>query len=285
MADIPLRDRPFDAFLSHAHADKAVVDVLYRWLERAGLKVWYDAIHLGAGAKIATELGQAIARCRSVLVVMSQASVDSGWVEDEWNLASVERNNKATRDFRIIPIRIEDCQVPRILVATKWVDFVDRMDDITAWSDLLDAITSGGTDLDAVSPLDLYISRSWKSGREQPLGDQVLARLQAPNVRLIGDSPDWATFSPDRIRSIMRSCSGVVCIIPNRPRTIDDDKLKYFIREARTAARLGLPLLVIAETGADLPKDIPVQLFANGQGIVGQPDLESELIATLEDFS
>ena len=35
----PLRQRPWDTFLSHAHADKAVVDSLHAWLERAGLQI------------------------------------------------------------------------------------------------------------------------------------------------------------------------------------------------------------------------------------------------------
>lgn len=43
MRDIPLRERRFDAFRSHAHADKAVVDRVHAWLLRAGLEVWYDA--------------------------------------------------------------------------------------------------------------------------------------------------------------------------------------------------------------------------------------------------
>ena len=155
MADIPLRERPFDTFLSHAHADKAVVDRVHAWLERAGLKVWYDATHLGAGAKIASELGQAIAQCRSALVVMSRVSVDSGWVEDEWNLASVERNRKATRDFRVIPLRLEDCELPRFLESTKWVDLVGRLDEVAAWAEVLDAMAGDDTDLDAVRPLEV----------------------------------------------------------------------------------------------------------------------------------
>lgn len=284
MADIPLRERPFDTFLSHAHADKAVVDRVHAWLERAGLKVWYDATHLGAGAKIASELGQAIAQCRSALVVMSRASVESGWVEDEWNLASVERNRKATRDFRVIPLRLEDCELPRFLESTKWVDLVGRLDDVAAWAEVLDAMAGDDTDLDAVRPLDVYVSRSWQLGREQTLADQVLARLAAPDLRLIGDSPEWPSFSGDRIRSIMRSCGGVVCIIPNRPRSADNDRLKYFIREARTAGQLGLPLLVVAEDGADLPADLPVRLRAGADGVNAHPALAADLAEGVEEF-
>jgi hypothetical protein len=284
MTNTPLRDRPFDTFLSHAHADKAVVDLLHGWLDKAGLKVWYDATHLGAGVKISTELARVIAQCRSALVVMSRASVDSGWVEDEWNLATVERNNKATRNFRVIPIRIEECVVPGFLKATKWVDMVGRMDDLSAWAEVLDAIAGDGSDLDALRRLDVYVSRSWQSGREQVFADQVLERLNAPDLRLVGDSPEWPAFSGDRIRSIMRSCGGVVCVIPNRPRTADNDKLKYFIKEARTAAKLGLPLLILAETGAELPPDLDVRLRAGPNGVDAEPELAQDLADAVQEF-
>lgn len=284
MTDTPLRDRPFDTFLSHAHADKAVVDRLHDWLSKAGLKVWYDAVHLGAGAKISTELGRAMAQCRSALVVMSCVSVDSGWVEDEWNLATVECNAKATRQFRVIPIRIEDCEVPSFLKATKWVDMVGRMDKISAWAEVLDAIAGVVGNPDAYRPLDVYVSRSWQPGREQVLADQIQARLNAPDLRLIGDSPEWPNFSGDRIRSIMRSCAGVVCVIPNRPRSADNDKLKYFIREARTAVQLGLPLLILAECGAELPPDLDVRLRANGNAMDPHPELAQDLDDAVQDF-
>jgi hypothetical protein len=284
MTNVPLHERAFDGFLSHAHADKVVVDRVHGWLASAGLKLWYDALHLSAGAKIATELGQAIPQCRSAIIVMSRASVASGWVEDEWNLASVERNRSGMRKFRIIPLRIEDCEVPRFLEATKWVDMVDRLDDLGAWADLLDALVDEGVDMDVAALTDVYVSRSWQAGREQALADQVLRRLDKSGLRLIGDSPDWPSFSGDRIRSIMRSCAGVVCVIPNRPRTADKDKLKYFIHEARTAMHLGLPLLVVSEEGADLPPEVVPQLRSPADGPDGRPELSAALDEALQEF-
>ncbi|HQY07559.1 MAG: toll/interleukin-1 receptor domain-containing protein [Burkholderiales bacterium] len=279
----PLRQRPWDTFLSHAHADKAVVDSLHAWLERAGLQIWYDAVHLPAGSKIASELGRAIAQCRSALIVLSQASVASGWVEDEWNLACTERNRADARDFRVIPVRIEDCELPDFLQSTKWVDLAgERRGELSAWAELLEALSGEAGELDvAEPPLDLYVSLSWKVGHEQALARRVLQQLERPGLRLIGDSPDWPSFSGDRVRAIMRSCAGVLSIIPNRPRSPDDDRLKHFIREARTAQQLRLPLLVVAEQGADLPSDLPVGCRADGNE--GQP-LPADLEELAQDF-
>lgn len=279
----PLRQRPFDTFLSHAHADKNAVDRLHAWLEQAGLQVWYDAVHLPAGARIATELGRAIPQCRSALILMSPASVASGWVEDEWNLACTERNRADAREFRVIPVRIEDCEVPDFLQSTKWVDLAgERRSDAAALTELLEALSGETGELDTADPpLDLYVSLSWKVGREQALARRVLRCLERPGLRLIGDSPDWPSFSGDRVRSIMRSCAGVLSIIPNRPRTADDDRLKHFIREVRTAQQLRLPLLLVAEQGADLPADLPVSCRADGGE--GQP-VPAELEDLAQDF-
>lgn len=286
MAHLPLRERAFDTFLSHAHADKALVDRIHGWLLHAGIQVWYDATHLAPGEPIASALGEAIGQCRSVIVVLSKASVASGWVKDEWNQAAVERNRHggdAARGFRIIPLRLEDCAVPPFLEATKWVDLAGRLDELNAWAELLDALADGSAETDARRPFDLYLSCSWRDGREQQLVQAVLPRFGAPDLRLIGDSPNWPNFNGNRVATLMRSCCGVVALIPNRPRSADRDELKHFIAEARLAARLQLPLLLLAEDGAELPSDLQSALRLSASGKAPDPErLEDELQGFLE---
>jgi len=102
MAEVPLRERRFDAFLSYSHADKAVVDQVHAWLVRAGLEVWYDGTHLPAGSMVASELGSAISQCRAALIVLSPQAVESGWVEEEWNRGWTSGSQQAIspRDLR-----------------------------------------------------------------------------------------------------------------------------------------------------------------------------------------
>jgi len=75
----------------------------------------------------------------------------------------------------------------------------------------------------------------------------------------------------------MRSCAGVACVIPNRPRTADRDELKHFISEARTAIRLGLPRLVVAEVGAECPPDVRVDVRLDGSGAPLPGDTDAPL--------
>ena len=97
--------RQYDLFLSHAHADRAFVDELYAWLTgQAGFKVFYNTSRARPGARISSMLQEELENCRGVILVVSEVSVDSEWVRDEYNIAKDESN--AGSDFRIVPVRL-----------------------------------------------------------------------------------------------------------------------------------------------------------------------------------
>ncbi|HVI84625.1 MAG TPA: toll/interleukin-1 receptor domain-containing protein [bacterium] len=88
MADTVIGKRPYHAFLSHAHVNRAQADILYDFLVRvAGIPVWYDAIDLPPGASFARGLYEAIEKSRSAIILLSHDSVASGWVEQEHQAA------------------------------------------------------------------------------------------------------------------------------------------------------------------------------------------------------
>jgi hypothetical protein len=87
MPALVINKRPYRTFLSHAHVDKAIVDRMYHWLSRsAGLKVWYDSVELPPAHMVPSALGAAIADCQSAIIVLSESSLKSGWVQREWNI-------------------------------------------------------------------------------------------------------------------------------------------------------------------------------------------------------
>ena len=82
MADAVIGKRPYHAFLSHAHVNKAQAEQLYDFLSRvAGIPVWYDAVNLPPGAPFVLGLYEAIVESRSAIILLSRESVESGWVE------------------------------------------------------------------------------------------------------------------------------------------------------------------------------------------------------------
>ena len=243
MAGTPLNKRKFCAFLSHAHADKSFVDGLHKWLsEVSGIPIWYDARHLPAGATIATRLAESVTQCRSMIIILSSASINSGWVREEYEAAIGQRTQ--LKDFRVIPVRIDECQVPGFLQTTKWVDLVQDKREVVTYGQFLADLYYDEVDLDFEKTRDVYVSRTWRES-ESSLADGICKEVLAQaDFRLVGDSKDWPGVEATRIQSIISSCGGLVAILPDRG---NGETSKYMLQEIEIAGALGLPCLVIAE--------------------------------------
>jgi hypothetical protein len=248
---IPSHRRLYRAFISHAHTDKDFVGSLYSWLkERAGIPIWYDTYNLSTSATISTDIANAISQCRNMIIVLSNASLKSGWVDEEYNFAIGQRAKY--KQFRIIPIRIEDCEIPGFLQTTKWIDIVDKKFDIKAALELITGLYYDDRALRLENTWDIYISRSW-SPNESALPDYVCQMLDKAEFRLIGDSEDQPKYSPKRVQSIINSCGGLVAILPDRGRGSTSN---YIIDEIHFAQEAGLPTLIISEPSVNLPADL-----------------------------
>jgi tetratricopeptide (TPR) repeat protein len=91
-------------FISHSTQDDAFVAELRQALELRGLTVWADSRNLRGGDQLAPEIEQAIRAARAVLVVVSQHSLNSGWVHDEVDYARRVRRKRGVEQFPIIPL-------------------------------------------------------------------------------------------------------------------------------------------------------------------------------------
>lgn len=130
-------ERRYDAYVSHADADRAwVEETLAPRLSAAGRRVFLeDDLPLG-GVEL-EERSRAVQASRRTLMVVSQAYLESRWALLEQAIA--HELDPAARKRRLIPILREDCAVPlraRPLVA------VDLRGDGEArqWQRLLDAL-------------------------------------------------------------------------------------------------------------------------------------------------
>ena len=69
-------------FLSYAREDVDAAKSLAEAVSDAGHDVWWDR-HLHGGSRFATEIDKALKNAEAVLVLWSDTSVDSAWVQDE----------------------------------------------------------------------------------------------------------------------------------------------------------------------------------------------------------
>lgn len=127
-------------FISYNHTDGIFVDSLERYLVDDGVRFWRDVHHATAG-RLETQVDRAIRLNPTMLLILSESSVKSDWVEHEVRLAR-ELEKESGRDV-LCPIALdggwENCRWPQrlreqimeynILDFSNWQDRVtfDRM--------------------------------------------------------------------------------------------------------------------------------------------------------------
>lgn len=92
-----------DIFISYASTDRARAQQIAAALERQGWSVWWDR-QIPPGKTFDQVIEEAINAARCVVVLWSQASVSSRWVQ-------AEASEGAQREI-LVPVLIEDVRIP-----------------------------------------------------------------------------------------------------------------------------------------------------------------------------
>jgi uncharacterized protein YjbI with pentapeptide repeats len=101
--------KPFDfysCFISHSTIDQEFAERLYADLQAKGVRCWYAPEDLKIGDKFRTRIDEAIRIHDKLLIILSENSVRSAWVESEVE-AAFERERRENRTV-LFPIRIDD---------------------------------------------------------------------------------------------------------------------------------------------------------------------------------
>lgn len=103
-------------FLIHAHSDRETVHRLYQRLVRDGLNVWLDAERLRPGQDWQSEIRNALLQCGTVVVCLSRVFDEKkGYRHEELKLALEKANFLPDDEVFIIPVRLEECEMPESL--------------------------------------------------------------------------------------------------------------------------------------------------------------------------
>jgi formylglycine-generating enzyme required for sulfatase activity len=110
-------------FLCHAKEDKERVKALYRQLKKAGYHPWLDEEDLLPGVDWELEIRRAIRGSELFLACLSQKSLTrKGYIHKEIKMALDELDQMPEGKIYLIPVRLEECQVPERLRSRQWVD-------------------------------------------------------------------------------------------------------------------------------------------------------------------
>jgi hypothetical protein len=141
-------------FVSHASEDKErfVNDFAFK-LRQRGIDAWLDKWEMLPGDSLVNKIfEEGIKNASAVIVVLSQFSVQKPWVREELNSAFVK---KVSEGSKLIPVVIEDCEVPEALKHTVW----QHIEDLSNYETSLERIISsilGTTDKPPLGQLPKY---------------------------------------------------------------------------------------------------------------------------------
>ncbi|RPI94591.1 MAG: TIR domain-containing protein [Chloroflexi bacterium] len=107
------------AFISYSRVNKEFAIKLARELRSAGYPVWFDQFDIPTGSRWDDEVEKALRECSIFMIILTPASIASENVKDEIGYA-------IDHGKRILPVLLEDCDVPLRLRRFQWVDFTKK---------------------------------------------------------------------------------------------------------------------------------------------------------------
>lgn len=113
-------------FISYSHSDAPFVNNLAAHLVKRNAHVWVDSWELNVGDSILGRVQQAIQESSALLVVLSKNSVASEWCKKELSAGLMRELDE--KRVVVLPVLLEDCEVPIFLREKMYADFRTNFD-------------------------------------------------------------------------------------------------------------------------------------------------------------
>jgi hypothetical protein len=139
-------------FLSYARADAERVKPIYQRLSGFGFKPWMDSEDILPGEDWKATLLKAIREAPFFVACLSKNSVNRrGAIQEEIREALDVWRQKLDSDIYLIPLRLEECEVPQALRKFQWLDLFEE----NGFDRLKKAIKAGMERLGIIQPIRL----------------------------------------------------------------------------------------------------------------------------------
>src|SRR5262245_47172835 len=129
-------------FISYSHENRDFVDKLAVHLTLSKVHVWVDRWELHVGDSIIAKIQQVIQEASALIVVLSHASVQSEWCKKELSAGLVRELEE--KRVVVLPLLLEDCQIPMFLRDKLYADFRTNYD--AGLRQVLEAVAKGTSD-------------------------------------------------------------------------------------------------------------------------------------------
>lgn len=161
--------RYHSCFLSYAHQDEPLAQRLYSDLQTQGVQCWSAAHNMKIGAKIRPTIDEAIQRQEKILILLSQHSINSAWVEDEVE-AAFEYEQREQREM-LFPVRLDNAVMETSQAWAAKLRRTRHIGDFTNW-----------TEPGAYQRAFERLLRDLEKEDRQPLDTQPHTRLFLPDL-------------------------------------------------------------------------------------------------------
>ena len=108
-------------FISHSSNNKTFAERLCEDLRTAGHTPWLDKDEIKVGDSILSKVAEGIETCDVLALVLTNDAIASGWVDKEWKAKFLHEIN--TRKPMVLPLLLEDCDMPTFLADKLYADF------------------------------------------------------------------------------------------------------------------------------------------------------------------
>jgi hypothetical protein len=248
---LPIYSRKFRSFMSTFHVEGETAEQLEGWLvDEAGVSILRDSHAYVVGPHARNVLESSVELCQSMIILLSQKTIESGWVKEQFEVG-LYRQKVDGITFRIVPIRIDDCDIPDFLKASRWLDLSAGGLSADSAAKILFSLYSVGFDPVADRMKDVYFIRSWAEDMNG-LENTTCNIAKNFGFRLIASS-GMEQFDVNSTKSIVSGCGGGIAVIP---RSTSGRMIQKAFGELEVLRNLKLPYVVVAHNSISLPTQI-----------------------------
>jgi uncharacterized protein YjbI with pentapeptide repeats len=120
-------------FISHSEKDLEFTEKLYADLQNNGVRCWFASEDMKIGKKTWDSIYHYIRMRDKILLILSEDSISSDWVEEEVNAALSEENKRKKPIF--LPIRVDNAVLDSDQAWAEYINKTRNICDFSGWKD------------------------------------------------------------------------------------------------------------------------------------------------------
>jgi TIR domain len=113
--------QPERVFISHSSKDKEFARWLAVDLANEGFIPWLDEWDIRIGESITSKINEGLNNCSAIILILSENSVESRWVEVEWQAKFWDEIQLGK--ILLFPVLLQNCAIPKLIQTKRYADF------------------------------------------------------------------------------------------------------------------------------------------------------------------